>query len=87
MLKGINHSVIEVNNTGSEYYERAILIIKPEYASVQRDILESEARKILSEMGAPSSLRPDKNKKLKKTALFVSALLLGAVITAVGFLI
>ena len=36
MLKGINHSVIEVNDTGNEYYERAILMIRPEYASAQR---------------------------------------------------
>ena len=86
MIKGINHSIIEVNDTGNEYYERAILIIKPEYASVQHDILEKEARKILSEMDAPSSLKKTKSKG-KTTALFISAALLGAAITALCFLI
>ena len=86
MIKGINHSIIEVNNTGNEYYERAILIIKPEYASVQHDILEKEARKILSEMSAPSSLKRNKN-TAKKIVLFISAAMLGAAVTALCFLI
>ena len=57
MVKGINHSIIEVNETGSEYYERAILIIRPEYASAQRAVLEDEARRMLRDMDVPSALR------------------------------
>ena len=30
MIKGINRSIIEVLDTGSVYYERAWLVIKPE---------------------------------------------------------
>ena len=62
MLKGINHSIIEVNDTGNEYYERAILIIKPEYSSVERSILEYEARQLLKELDAPSAFRLKKKK-------------------------
>ena len=40
MIKGINHTMIELNETGNEYYERALLIVKPEYASVARAVLE-----------------------------------------------
>ena len=42
MLRGINHTVIEVNETENDYYERAILIIRPEFASAQRAVLENE---------------------------------------------
>ncbi len=62
MIKGINHSIIEVSDTGSEYYERAILLIKPEYASVQRSILEKEAKTILRDMDAPSSFKIKKSR-------------------------
>ncbi len=62
MIKGISHSMIELNETGSEYYERAILIIKPEYASVQRTVLEDEARKMLSELDVPSAIRCRRNR-------------------------
>lgn len=75
MLKGINHSIIEVNDTGNEYYERAILIIKPEYSSVERSILEYEARQLLREFDAPSAFRI-KKKKLPPvlTATFIALL-------------
>ena len=46
MIKGINRSIIEVLDTGSVYYERALLVIKPEYASAQRELLEQEAKKL-----------------------------------------
>lgn len=62
MLKGINRSIIEVNDTGNEYYERAILIVKPEYSSVQREILESEAREMLHAMDAPSIMKHGRGK-------------------------
>ncbi len=78
MIKGINHSIIEVNETGSEYYERAILVIKPEYASVQRTVLEKEAHALLNEMGAPSSF------KIKKTR--IKAFLISAASAAGGAL-
>lgn len=57
MIRGINHTIIELHETGSEYYERALLILKPEYASVQRTLLEREARKMLRELDAPSAIR------------------------------
>ncbi len=82
MLKGINHSVIEVNDFDNDYYERAILIIKPEYASVQRNILENEARQMLKEMDAPSVFHI-KNNRFKKVLGFVGAVVVGAVLSAV----
>lgn len=83
MIKGINHSIIEVNETGNEYYERAILIIKPEYASVQRAVLEDEARKMLSELDVPSAIRCGKSrlKTIINCSLCVGAgIILGTVI-------
>lgn len=62
MIKGINHTMIELSETGNEYYERALLIVRPEYASVQRAVLEDEARRLLSELDAPSSIKVKRNK-------------------------
>ena len=63
MIKGINRSIIEVTDTGNIYYERALLVLKPEYANVQRNLLEKEAKKMLTVMTAPS--------KIKKTYAFM----------------
>lgn len=57
MIKGINHCIIEVTETGSTYYERALLFLKPEYASVQREVLEKEAKKLLRKSDAPSIVK------------------------------
>lgn len=86
MIKGVNRSIIEVLETGSTYYERALLVIKPEYASAQRDVLEKEAKKILSEMGAPSSLK-HKGSRLKLIVSLATSAILGAAVTSLCFLI
>lgn len=84
MIKGINRSIIEVIDTGSVYYERALLVIRPEYASVQRELLEQEAKKLLENMGEPSSLKRSK-RRLKNIAAFCIAAALGAIFTALCF--
>ncbi len=85
MIKGINHSIIEVNETGSAYYERALLFIRPEYASVQRTLLEEEAKKMLRGMDIPSSIRNRKNlwkKILTGICLTTAGLLLGILLVS-----
>ncbi len=84
MIKGINRSIIEVVDTGSLYYERALLVIKPEYACAQRDILEKEAKKLLENMGEPSSLKRG-NKRLKMILTLCAAAVFGAVCAAIIF--
>ena len=86
MIKGINHTIIETNETGSEYYERAMLIIKPEYASVQRSILEAEAKRLLKEFDAPSAIRSGTG-KLKMLLSLIAAAISGAAISGLIFMI
>ncbi len=81
MIKGINHTMIELNETGNEYYERALLIVKPEYASVARAVLEDEAKKMLSELDVPSSIRA-KRKKWKWVVCMIVSAFAGSFLTA-----
>ena len=57
MIKGVNRQIIEVTDTGSVYYERALLVVRPEYTSAQRTALEREAKRMLKGMKAPSSIK------------------------------
>ena len=57
MIRGISRQIIEVQETGSAYNEKAYLVLKPEYASAEREVLEREARKILKKMDAPSGMK------------------------------
>ncbi|MDQ5983141.1 MAG: hypothetical protein RUMPE_00139 [Eubacteriales bacterium SKADARSKE-1] len=57
MIRGVNKHVIDIGETGNPYYERAILFLRPEYADIQREILEREAKKFLQGIGTTSSLK------------------------------
>lgn len=57
MIKGVNRQIIEINRTGSLYYEKALLIVKPEFSSAQQQLLEREALRLLKKMEAPSSYK------------------------------
>ena len=57
MIRGISRQIIEVQETGNTYYERAYLIVKPEYANAERELLEKEAKKILRSMDAPAGMK------------------------------
>ncbi|MDO4419805.1 MAG: hypothetical protein Q4B92_05510 [Ruminococcus sp.] len=57
MIKGINHKIIEVTDTDSIYYEKAYLLVRPEFEEVEESVLRKEAKKLLSEVGTPSSIK------------------------------
>lgn len=57
MIKGINKNVIEVIGVESEYYEKAILFIKPQYREARGEMLEIEAKRLLGSMDTISSIK------------------------------
>lgn len=82
MIKGINRQVVEVTETGCEYFEKIMFFVKPEYISVSESKIRERAGKIASGAGAPPITKVKKSKvsEVLKTALFF---LCGAVVTLV----
>lgn len=83
MVKGINRQVLELNDTGSRYFEKAFFFVKPEYSRESESVLRQSALRAVNEgLGVPKSRR----QKIKsKVALFAELLIsagAGAVITA-----
>lgn len=74
MIKGVNRQIIEINQTGSLYYEKALLIVKPEFSSAQQQLLEREALKMLKKMDAPSTYKRKSRLVFKITFAFACAL-------------
>lgn len=84
MVKGINRQVLELNDTGSRYFEKAFFFVKPEYSRESESVLRQSALRAVNEgLGVPKSRR----QKIKsKVALFAELLIsagAGAIITAV----
>lgn len=82
MIKGINHQVIEITDTDNRYYERALLVLRPEYASISRELLEKEARSLLQKMDTISSAKP---KAVRRARIFnaVMYVSIGALLSAI----
>ncbi|MBZ4670608.1 MAG: hypothetical protein JG769_912 [Oscillospiraceae bacterium] len=51
MIKGVNKRIVEINNTQNEYFEKAILYIKPEKSSMPQRELSEEAINYLNSLG------------------------------------
>ena len=47
MIRGISKRIIEINNTGSEFFEKAVFFIKPDTDKSDK-ALKNEADKIIS---------------------------------------
>ncbi len=61
MIKGINKQVIEISNTGNPYYEKAWLIVNPEFSHLHQNMLEKEAVRLLKETDKPSCMKTKRN--------------------------
>ena len=71
MIKGVNRRIIEVSQTESKYFERALLFVNPIYHEAQEDKLRREADKILSRFSV-SPCPAGREKKRKKTAVWTA---------------
>ena len=79
MIKGINRQIIEVSEPSNIYYEKAWLIVRPEYANLHQTILEKEAKKLLKDMDAPSSMKTKRNLKTFIPQFLIFAVIGGAI--------
>lgn len=86
MLRGVNRQVLEITETNNLYYEKALLVIRPEYSNAQRSLLEREAKLMLKRMKPPSAIKVRKKLLYWSLRLGLSAIL-GAGISAIVILI
>ena len=79
MIKVINRQIIEINDTCNTYYEKARLVVRPEFDSAQKELLEREAAQLIKAIQAPSSFQR-KNIKLRQWVKFLVAAAVGALV-------
>lgn len=84
MVKGVNRQVLEVRETGCEYFEKALFFIRPEYSAESDAKLRGGALKAIRSSAAVPKTRRQK----VKSGLFILSEMLtsagvGAAIAAV----
>ena len=47
-MRGVNKLIVEIKDTENEYFDRAILFLKPGKAVAEQSELDKSARKLLS---------------------------------------
>ena len=89
MVKGVNKTIIEINNTGNSYFERAILFIDPEYCCFSEKRIKNEALKYLNGVGKdyPTSLRQRNRAKQKRKKRIIALTSIGVVALSILLLI
>lgn len=83
MIKGINRQVVEVRETGSEYFERILFFVKPEYAAVSEGKIRERAGLIADKTAKPPITKVRKEKYTEVIRLSL-CLLAGVVIGAIS---
>ncbi|MBE6798714.1 MAG: hypothetical protein E7525_02915 [Ruminococcaceae bacterium] len=87
MIRGINKRVIEINDIGSEYFEKAFLIVKDNKATVPN--LEREADRVMQTYFPRVNTKSqrgylrERNIRKKRFALCVGFCVLALAVTAV----
>ena len=88
MVKGVNKNVIEVNNTGSEMFEKIVFYVSPKFSclgakSLERATDEIEKTLIMTADGGNSLRLRVKNRQRRKKIIMICGLSL-ALISVLG---
>ena len=74
MEKGVNKQVLEIHETGSDYFEKAMFFVKPEYSTLGEKKLTASASELLKN---PICV-PRSRKERQKNGLLLAVKLLSA---------
>lgn len=85
MIKGVNRQMIEVTDTGNPYFERALLVVRPECMDQQDGRLHEEAQKLLRTSDGYAGLRLSRRSRRIRRILF--AVFSGGTGIALGMLL
>jgi len=81
MLRGINRSIIEINETENRYFERVLIFVRPEFGSFPESYLQKEAAKMVSGMNTrPLGFKNKKRISARKKAAFKRRLICGTLL-------
>ena len=78
MVRGVNRQIIEINDTGNKYFEKALLFVAPGRSDESATKLNFEAREYLLSLSGENKGTPSLRQRHRKS-LLKRRLLLGAV--------
>ncbi|MGI6745887.1 MAG: hypothetical protein BWY46_01313 [Firmicutes bacterium ADurb.Bin300] len=88
MIKGVNKQVVEINETGNEYFEKAIFFVRPEYSRMGEGRLREKAKNAIDKASSPPKRKGKGTvRSLSNTLKLLAAAVGGGTITALILLL
>lgn len=88
MVKGVNKTVIEINDTGSAMFDKVVLFVSPQYGNISTKRLSSEAQNLIGKFESDLCKHPGVRQRFEKRRKIrtLLSIVAGAIIAA-AFLI
>lgn len=83
MVKGVNKTIIEVNNTGSKYFEKIVFYVTPQYGNLNAKQLRKAASNFSFNFDGTSNRKPLRKIKKRQKFLKISLLAVGGLIALI----
>lgn len=89
MVKGVNKTIIEINNTESEYFDRILLFVKASHSNdtVKLDREIAKISRTLTNETLRIPLRKAEQKRKNKLLLFAAGAVLAVALVVAGIII
>ncbi len=71
MIKGVNKQVVEISETGNEFFEKAIFFVRPEYSGLGEGRLREKAQNAIDRTAMPPKGKHARRKERLKPALWL----------------
>lgn len=75
MVRGVNKSIIEVNDTGNKYFERVLFFVNPDYAAMPHGRLENRAAEYIKNIPLAEAVKCKRPKRKRKNRVILAAAL------------
>ena len=79
MVKGVNKTIIEVNNTGSRYFEKIVFYVTPQYGNLNAKQLKRAASTFSFNFDAPAKKNTLRKLHKKRKIKYILLAALGIV--------
>ena len=88
MIKGVNHQVIEVTETGNPFFERALLVLRADCADAPKNLLQKEAQRLVSNADSYTAIRRNRRRhRRQRIAWLFGGSAFGAVVSYLAMLL
>ncbi len=88
MIKGVNKQVLEISQTNSNFFEKAIFFVKPEYMGMSEGKLKEQAQNQLDCVTSAPKIKLTGKSKVKSflvfSAIFLSGVIFGLIFSSLG---